>query len=126
MVDDGYKGGIYIPRYYLTYGPLNEAHVRGVVGIEASEEELLEEFKKMKMLKRYLKVYARDSIQQLQFDEAKMDQGLHIQQWDDIGTLFQEDGSDEMCEKMFNIMYGYFKKIDCFARLTKNYDNLWA
>ena len=115
-----------IPRYYITHNPLSEAHIRGVLGNEATDEDVLEEMAVMKVLKRNLKEFARDRIQQLQFEEAKLRQGLDIQQWDDIGTFFQKDGSDEMCEKMFHIMYGYFKKVDGFARMTKSYDNLWA
>ena len=46
----------------------------------------------MEKLKRDLKVFARDKIQQLQFKEAKLVQQLDIQQWDDIGAFFRMMG----------------------------------
>ena len=49
-----------------------------------------------------------------------------MHQWDDIGKLFQQDGSEEMCEKIFQCMYGWFKKQDAYARATKQFNQLWA
>ena len=95
------------------------------MGNEASEEEVRNEKEEILRIKAKVQEYGRDKIQQIQFEEA-INQGLEVHQWDDIGKLFQQDGSEEMCEKIFQCMYGWFKKQDAYARATKQFNQLWA
>lgn len=68
-----------ISRFYVGLKKIDEAHVRGIVGNEASEEEVRNEKEEILRIKAKVQEYGRDKIQQIQFEEA-INQGLEVHQ----------------------------------------------
>ena len=74
-----------------------------------TEAEVVAELKERDTLKKELKLWCRNRIRQIQFEEA-INQGLEVLTWEGIGDKWQSDGSLENQQRMFQIMHGVFER----------------
>ena len=64
--------------------------------------------------------WSRNRIRQVQYEEAKK-QNMNVRSWEDIGDIWQKDGSRENQEKMFQVMHGVFER-----KGEWSFDNSWS
>ena len=96
-----------IARQYITTAKTTASQARTILGVDASENDVEEELKTMLKLRNDCRAWAKDYVKQMQFNEAKNNQGMdEIENWTDIGELWSKDGSTENQQKMFQVMQG--------------------
>ena len=101
-----------ISRYYIRLREIKLEEIKQILSTNQhspTQAEVVAELKKRDTLKKDLKLWCRNRIRQIQFEEA-IKQGLDVLTWEDIGDQWQSDGSPENQQRMFQIMHGVFER----------------